>query len=270
MSDIVDRPILDIQDLRFELQGLQILNGVNLSVRQGETVGIIGPNGSGKTTLFNCLSGFNRHTGGKIIFQGNDISRMSASRRAAVGLGRVFQNCGVFREMTLLENMLVALESKRPLWSSLVPWLNGARQNRHKALKMLRDVGLKLRAHKKASSLSGGQMRLLEIARTLAFGAELFMLDEPTAGVSPKMKGEVARLIMHLQSLKKTVLLIEHDIVFIQQFCDRIVVLDEGQVVLDGNPKEVREHPMLQEIYFGGNGSSNHSAKPTQPPAAAP
>ena len=115
----------------------------------------------------------------------------------------------------------------------------------------LKEIGLEAKAKEKAGTLSGGQMRLLEIVRTVALGADLFLLDEPTAGVSPRMKEDIVRTIKKLQELGKTVLIIEHDITFIQKFCDRIVVLEEGRVVLDDSPERVRTDDRLQEIYFG-------------------
>lgn len=244
-------PMLDVREITFSIKGAQILAGVSLRVAAGETVGIIGPNGSGKTTLFNCLSGFNFPNSGVIHFKGEEITRMPPFRRAGLGLGRVFQNFGVFREMSVLDNIVTALESRQPLRSTLFPWAAQNRLNREKAREYLSEVGLESHEHKRASSLSGGQMRLLEIVRTLAFGADLFLLDEPTAGVSPKMKEDVAGIIRKLKSLQKTVLVIEHDINFIQKFCSRIIVLDIGKVVLDDTPERVRQHEMLQEIYFG-------------------
>jgi ABC-type branched-subunit amino acid transport system ATPase component len=121
-----------------------------------------------------------------------------------------------------------------------------------RSIEFLKEVKLETKADSKAGSLSGGQMRLLEIIRTLAFGADLFLLDEPTAGVSPRMKDDVAGLIKKLQGIGKTVLIIEHDINFIQKFCNRIIVLNEGRVVLDDTPELVRKNEQLKEIYFGG------------------
>jgi branched-chain amino acid transport system ATP-binding protein len=252
--------MLRVQQVFFSIKGTHILNGVNLNVNEGETLGIIGPNGSGKTTLFNCLSGFNIPDSGKIIFQGQEITAARSHRRAALGLGRVFQNFGVFREMKVIENIITALESRQPLWPILLPWFPQNRLNRKRALELLAEVGLQGRADEKAGSLSGGQMRLLEIIRTLAFGADLFLLDEPTAGVSPKMKEDVANLILKLQSMKKTVLVIEHDINFIQKFCDRIVVMNVGKIVLDDTPAAVRESELLQEIYLGRSENGNQRA----------
>ncbi len=247
--------MLKLTDLRFRVADMRILDGVSFEIKAGEKLGLIGPNGSGKTTLFNCLSGFNIPTGGKIEFKGQDITSIAPAKRARLGLGRVFQSFGVFRQMTLLENIIIALEgSKR---ASLNPWSSIHRQNKELALEFLRDVKLDGKANEKAGSLSGGQMRLLEISRTIAFGAELFLLDEPTAGVSPRMKSEIEMALIKLQSLGKTIITIEHDMSFIQKLSDRILVLDMGKVVLDDTPERVRANKMLQEIYFGANESSN-------------
>ena len=243
--------MLSVNQLVVRLGGREILQGLGFTVNDGETVGVIGPNGSGKTTLFNTLSGFTPVTAGSIDFMGKPITTAAAHRRARLGIGRVFQNFGIFLDMTLRENVITALEGKGRLRDSLLPWGGKNRENYEKAMTYLQEVSLQAKADDKASSLSGGQMRLLEIIRTLAFGAELFLLDEPTAGVSPKMKGEVSALIKKLQDLGKTVMIIEHDINFIEKFCTRIIVLDQGKIVLDDTPQKVRANPMLQEIYFG-------------------
>lgn len=248
--------MLDIENLNLKIGDVKILNGVSLKIASGETVGLIGPNGSGKTSLFNCISGFNTISSGQLTFSGHELTSLAPHHRAKLGIGRVFQNFGVFHQMTLLENMLVAIESKqRPVFS---PWSARAKKNRELAVQALASVRLADRADEKAGSLSGGQMRLLEICRAIAFGSDLFLLDEPTAGVSPKMKGEVEFALSQLRELKKTVLVIEHDINFIQRLCDRILVLDQGKIVLDGAPEMVRNHPLLQEIYFGAqNGAAS-------------
>ena len=243
--------MLKIDNIHFGVRGLRIINGITLEVAAKETIGIIGPNGSGKTTLFNCISGFNGVDQGSIYLQGRPITGLSPARRAQSGLGRVFQNFGIFREMTVMENMQAALEARSPVWSTFLPWQKQVKVIKEQAIEYLKEVKLEAKAYERASSLSGGQMRLLEIIRTLAFGADVFLLDEPTAGVSPRMKEEVAHLIQKLQGLGKTVLVIEHDVNFIQKFCGRIVVLDGGKVVLDDTPDKVRNNKMLQEIYFG-------------------
>jgi branched-chain amino acid transport system ATP-binding protein len=243
--------MLNVSDIHVAFQKTKILNGISLNVESGETVGIIGPNGSGKTTFFNTLSGFATPKSGSILLNGSDITLASADDRAKKGMGRVFQNFGIFKEMTLMENLLVALEARESLLSSLFPW--GAKKGalRDKALEYFKEIHLEARANQKAGSLSGGQMRLLEIVRVLATGADLLLLDEPTAGVSPRMKEEVAAFITKVQAMGKTVLVIEHDITFIQKFCKRIVVLESGAVVLDDTPDRVCADERLQEVYFG-------------------
>lgn len=243
--------MLELSDIFVSFRSAHVLNGISCSVRGGETVGVIGPNGSGKTTLFNCISGFAPCRKGIITLRGERIDHLEPYLRAQRGLGRVFQNFGIFREMSLLENIQLALESRRDTSAGFLPWSKRTRETIERSMTFLKDVGLDGKAREKASSLSGGQMRLLEIVRTLALGSDLFLLDEPTAGVSPRMKEDIAQSIRNLQSMGKTVLIIEHDITFIQKFCDRIVVLEEGRVVLDDTPERVRSDERLQEIYFG-------------------
>lgn len=237
--------ILSVEHLSLSIGEHQILQHVNFSVAEGEVVGLIGPNGSGKTTLFNVLSGFLLPTSGTVKLRGQDITHLPPAKRAQAGIGRVFQNFGIFREMTLEENVFIALES---LPKEQRKALGDLREVAHGTLDM---VGLTDHATKKAGSLSGGQMRLLEIARTLRSGKELFLLDEPTAGVSPKMTSQVADLISQLKSAGKTVLIVEHDLPFISRICDRVIVLDVGKVVLTGKPEEVKKSKELQAIYFG-------------------
>lgn len=226
--------MLDLIDIHCRINKTKILNGANLKLEDGQTIGLIGPNGSGKTTLFNCICGYVDIYKGSVVYQQQDISELEAYRRARLGIGRVFQNSGIFKELSLLDNMLLATSS-----------------NKEKAFEFLKQVNLQDKAQEKAGSLSGGQMRLLEIARTLSLGSELFLLDEPTAGVSPKMKKDVAKQIHHLKSLKKSILIIEHDISFIQEFCDLIAVLDSGKVMMVDTPDNVKSSEILKEIYFG-------------------
>lgn len=236
--------MLQVQDLHCSLGSTTILHGVSLSVQAGERVGIIGPNGSGKTTLFNCLSGFLRVQSGSIILNGEDITHFKPDAKARVGLGRVFQNFGIFRELTVEENLVLAVEASRDSATS-------KSQVRERVRESLAFVKLSEKAREKAGSLSGGQMRLLEIARIMAFGASVFLLDEPTAGVSPRMKDEVEAMLVHLRDAGKTLLIIEHDLPFIERLCQRIIVLDSGRVVLDDVPENVRQSTVLQDIYFG-------------------
>lgn len=246
---------LEARNLMLTIRGHQILRGVDLKINSGETVGIVGPNGCGKTTFFNAIGGFIHTTGGAVFFAGQDITNMAPFERAKLGLGRVFQSFGVFRDMTVGENMLMALENRQRSWRSLLPWSKITRRFNEEALALLSEVNLQDKVDSLAGSLSGGQQRLLEIIRAKAFGANTLLLDEPTAGVSPRMKEDVSRLIQALKVEGKTVLVIEHDIAFIQSFCNRIVVFNEGRVVIDDTPDVVKQSPELREIYFGTAGA---------------
>ncbi|PIR49744.1 hypothetical protein COU79_03240 [Candidatus Peregrinibacteria bacterium CG10_big_fil_rev_8_21_14_0_10_54_7] len=240
-------PILSLNGISLTIQNHRILQDVSFDVKEGEIIGLIGPNGSGKTTLFNVLSGFLQPSNGTVSFRGQDITGLAPPRRARLGIGRVFQHFGIFREMTLEENVRVALEAlpreQRRALGDLEELIGAT----------LEMATLKSHAKQKAGSLSGGQMRLLEIARTLKSGKELFLLDEPTAGVSPKMTHQVADIIQELKKKGKTVLIIEHDLPFIGRICDRVVVLDLGKVVLIDEPEKVRQSRALKEIYFGAD-----------------
>jgi branched-chain amino acid transport system ATP-binding protein len=246
----VSMPLLRVSDIALTIGEHAVLNGISFDVDEGRVVGLIGPNGSGKTTLFNVLSGFLTPSRGTVSFRGRDITRVGPAKRARLGIGRVFQSFGVFRDMTLAENVLVALEA---LPKERYEALGDVHAVVRAALGMAELQG---HARKKAGSLSGGQMRLLEIARTLVCGNDLFLLDEPTAGVSPKMTGQVAAMIRRLKEQGKTVLVIEHDLPFIADICDETIVLDVGEIVLRGSPEEVRNSRKLKELYFGADPTS--------------
>lgn len=242
----------DALALSFQIGDSSILNDLTVSACSGERLGIIGPNGSGKTTFFNCLSGFSRPQHGSISFDGLDVTKLTPSDRANRGLGRLFQNFGVFRDLSVYENLLIAIESREKV--SLFSFLKN-KDFTEEIMSLLSLVGLEDKKNHKAGSLSGGQLRLLEIIRLIAFDAKLYLLDEPTAGVSPKMKLDILDALNKLLPKDAIVMLIEHDINFIRDFCSRAVVFDGGHCVLSGTVEEVRENPLLQEVYFGVSAS---------------
>ena len=242
--------MIEVLNLACRAGDQEILRGVSFSVSSG-IAGIIGPNGSGKSTLFNCMSGFFPVSSGHIRLLGSEVTHTPPAERARLGLGRVFQNFGIFRELTVLDNMLLALEGRDGILDVFVPFGKRRREQRDIALGFLARVKLEDRATARAGELSGGQLRLLEIVRTVAFGARVILLDEPTAGVSPRMKDEVSELVVSMRDEGKVILIIEHDIDFIYGFCERILVLNEGVVVLDGTPEQVVQSEGLREIYFG-------------------
>jgi branched-chain amino acid transport system ATP-binding protein len=246
--------MLSVNSLTASFGDLKILNDISFSVETGGTVGIIGPNGSGKTTLFNTISGFVKNSSGEILLNNLPIQHFTPDKRAKNGLCRVFQNPGIFKQLTLEQNIILVLTANWSLFKTLIP-LVGSVKNKliEQAHEYLKLVGLEEKSKDLAGSLSGGQMRLLEMARALASNADVYLLDEPTAGVSPKLKDQVSKAISKIISLKKAVLVIEHDMNFIRSFVDRIIVLEQGRIFMDNTPENVMKSEKLREIYFGSS-----------------
>lgn len=228
-----------------------ILSEVSLEVKEGEVVGLIGPNGCGKTTLLNSINGFVKTETGSFLFEGNDVTALGPAERAHLGFSRSFQAAGIFKEMTVEENLLIALESAEKFpW-----WWKFSKHYCKKAEKIVDELlqRVNLSAHKNslAGVLSGGQLRLLELLRLELTGGKLLLIDEPTAGVSPAMKKVLAHEIKNLAKAGRTVILVEHDLKFLFELVSRVVVLVDGKVYMEGKPEEVSRDPKLQEVYFG-------------------
>lgn len=244
--------MLKVENLNVQMGQAPILQGINLSLKEGEIVGLIGQNGCGKTTFLNALSGFVNTSAGSILFSGEDITHYSAEHRASMGVARSFQTPGIFREMTVDENILIALEraDHYPWW-----WQFSKKWRKKAGLEVDRLLtSVNLQDHKKsyAGVLSGGQLRLLELLRLEICGGNLFLIDEPTAGVAPAMK---ITLMQTLKALAKKegriLLLVEHDLKFLFELVDRVVVFVDGKVYLEGTAEEVVKDARLQEVYFG-------------------
>lgn len=244
--------MLTVEKLFVKFKDRIVLEGVDLNVKPGEIIGLIGQNGSGKTTLLNALSGFVRSEGGSILFKEEDVTLWSPHRRAQMGIGRSFQNAGVFKEMTLKENLMIALEHAVPYpW-----WWQFSKKYRGLVDKQiasaLESVGLEGHKDSLAGVLSGGQLRLLELLRLKISGGDLLLIDEPTAGVSPSMKRVLSQSIKDLAAEKsRSIVLVEHDIKFLFGLVDRVIVLAEGRVYMQGTPEQVVADKRLQELYFG-------------------
>jgi branched-chain amino acid transport system ATP-binding protein len=250
--------ILAVQDLVKTFGGLTALNHCSFQVRRGTITGLIGPNGAGKTTLFNVLTGFLRPDGGRVLFNSRDITGLAPHRIFHHGLCRTFQIPREFREMTVLENLMLIPPGQlgERLW---YPWFRPAlvrRQEakiRDKALEVLTAVRLSSLRDEYARRLSGGQKKLLELARTMMADPQLLLLDEPGAGVNPTLMDELAEYILHLaRDRGVTILLIEHDMDLVMRLCDPVIVLSEGRPLLEGPFEMVTKDPRVLEAYLGG------------------
>lgn len=248
----MSKPILALENLHVQIGRRMILQDISFEVCAGEVVGIIGPNGCGKTTLLNAVSGFVPVDTGIISVDGADIMDLPAARRAKLGIARGFQHNGVFREMTVEENLIMAVEraEKYPWW-----WmLSGVWRNRMSRAVDAALEEVNLAPHKKslAGVLSGGELRLLELARLKIIPGNLLLLDEPTAGVAPVLRDALSRMIKKLcKDENRTVVIVEHNLPFLFNLAERIIVLVDGQKYLEGTPEEVRRDERLQKIYFG-------------------
>lgn len=249
--------ILEVSDLTMRFGGLLAVNGVALSIEQGQIVSMIGPNGAGKTTVFNCLTGFYQPTGGKIVFAGEEIQGLPGYQIARKGMIRTFQHVRLFKEMTVLENLLVA--QHQHLNNNLLAGLFKTRSYRQaeqealdNALYWLEKVRLRSDANREAGTLAYGQQRLLEIARCMVTRPSLLMLDEPAAGLNPSETDELKQLINSLRDEHAiSVLLIEHDMKLVMDISDHIVVINQGTPLAAGTPEQVRNNPAVIKAYLG-------------------
>ena len=250
-------PVLEVADVSVAFGGLKAVDGASLRVPRGLIVGLIGPNGAGKTTLFNAISGLVRPTGGRVLVNGQDVTRLPAHERARLGLGRTFQQIGLARDQSVLENMLLAqhlLAGYDPV-SALVNTPLVARREREmeeRARAAITALGFEGREHEPVKSLSHGQQRIVEVGASLLTDPELLMLDEPSAGMSPAAAENLAERLRDLRDvLGRTVLLIEHHVPLVLDVCDYVYVLNFGRVLAEGTPEEILAHPDVIGAYLG-------------------
>jgi branched-chain amino acid transport system ATP-binding protein len=243
-------PLLQVGHLAKRFGGIVATDDVTLNVAPGELLAVIGPNGAGKTTLIAQLSGQLRPDIGRIYFDGRDITALPAYRRSLIGLARSFQITSLFLDFSVLDN--VALAAQAHAGHSFRFWRNARRENnlRAPARAALARVGLSERADVRASALSHGEHRQLELAMALAGSPRLLLLDEPMAGLGPE---ESARMVAMLRALKSevTILLVEHDMEAVFALADRITVLVYGRVIASGAPADIRANPQVREAYLG-------------------
>lgn len=249
--------ILSVRDVQKHFGGIRAVDGISLDVAPNRITGLIGPNGAGKTTLFNVISGFYRPDTGEIYFKGNRIDGLSLHETFKKGLCRTFQISRELKLMTVLENLMLVPPDQEGE-NLLKTWFFPRRVvqqeggNREKALKALDSVGLLHLKDEYAGNLSGGQKRMLELARAMMADPDLILFDEPGAGVNPSERRELADHIRRLVSeLGKTVFLIGHEMDLVMDVCDPIIVMDRGKKLCEGSPDEVSSDPRVLECYLG-------------------
>jgi branched-chain amino acid transport system ATP-binding protein len=249
--------ILKVQQLTRRFGGLVAVNQVSFGVDEGEIFGLIGPNGAGKTTLFNLLTGLIPPTEGQMLFNGAPLGQRKPYQIAAKGIARTFQNIRLFKDLSAQDNILIAqhVHTRSGVFSGvlgLAPAPHEEREIRAKAAELLALVGLQDRAQEKAQNLCYGDQRRLEIARALALQPKLLLLDEPAAGMNPNENQSLSIFIRDLRDrFGLTVLLIEHHVPLVMGLCDRIAVLDFGQLIALGEPAQVRSDPAVIAAYLG-------------------
>ena len=247
--------VLKVQGVTKRFGGLVAVKDVDLEVGEGECLGLIGPNGAGKTTFFNCLTGMEVPTAGTIVFQGKPLPRRPDLITHA-GVARTFQNIRLFRNMTALENVVVGRHTRTKA-GVLAAVGRGPRYRREEreseehARELLRFVGLSKVANELAKNLPYGDQRRLEIARALATEPALLLLDEPTAGMNHRETAEAADLVRAIQGKGLSVVLIEHDMRFVFGLCDRVAVLVQGEVLVEGTPEQVQSDERVIAAYLG-------------------
>ena len=243
--------MLNVENIKRSVWNTKIIKWVNINITSGQAIGLVGPNGCGKTSLLNLINWFNKATNGKTIFNQHNITNTSIEDRANMWIGRVFQSFGIFKNLTLFENLALAYSKELNRKYKLLPMKFLPKHFKQEIDEILLDLDLLEKKDELAGNLSWWQMRLLEIARLYLQKTKLYLLDEPTAGVSPKLKSKVVELIKKIIAKDKMVIIVEHDFEFLSHFVDKFYVMDDGKIILEWNYEEIKNNKKTNEIYFG-------------------
>lgn len=250
--------MLTVKSVTKRFGGVVANNAVSFSIEEGQIVGLIGPNGAGKSTMFNMISAVDPPTDGQITFEGKRIDQLPTYQVAPLGISRTFQNLQVFKNMTVIENVMVGqhTQTKTNLLQAAFSFPNAKKEEQEMyeaSMKQLQFVGLESIFDHKAESLSLGDLRLLELARALATKPKLLLLDEIAAGLNHKETLEMSGLIKKIRDSGVTVFVVEHDMDLVMTICDKIIVLDQGTKIAEGTPREIQSNEAVITAYLGAD-----------------
>jgi urea transport system ATP-binding protein len=267
-SKVIPEDILQVHDVTVRFGGFTALDGLNFAIERGELRVVIGPNGAGKTTLLDVVTGKVRPTAGRVLFQPNeqarrDIASLTEAGIARMGVGRKFQTPNVFKSLSVLENLQLAVRSARGVWSNLVGSVAGNGKDR--IAEILGIIGLSPKAYMMAGILSHGEKQWLELGMLMAQDPELLLVDEPVAGMTPRESERTGDLLMAM-SRKHTLLVIDHDMTFVRQIASKVTVLHEGRKLCEGSIQEVQRNPKVIEVYLGHDRETEEDVVPVVPP----
>lgn len=255
-QDLAATSLLKATKLSKSFGGIKAVNNAHIEVNRGSITGLIGPNGAGKTTLFNLLSNFIKPDSGNILFDNQPIHNLPTHKIATKGFIRTFQVARVLSRLSVLENMLLATPNQTgenffKVWLQQGKLRTEERENKERAIAILESVGLAAKAYDYAGALSGGQRKLLEMARTLMTNPKLILLDEPAAGVNPTLINQICEHIVNWNQQGISFLVIEHNMDVIMSLCDRVWVMAEGTNLAEGTPEEIQNNSEVLEAYLG-------------------
>lgn len=244
--------MLKIQNLKKHFGGVKAVDGCSFKINKGEITALIGPNGSGKTTLFNLVSGVLKADSGRIFLGKNEITNKEVFQISNLGISRMFQQARLFDNLTVRENLLLASNTEdTKFWRNLFLRSKVEKQGGNDLRRASKLVGIDELQDKLGRNLSYGQKRLVGLARAMINSHDILILDEPVAGVTPPLRKKIASVLLKLKKQGETIFLIEHDMNFTLKIADRVIVIDEGKIIANGTPKEIKNDPKVLEAYFG-------------------